>query len=64
MKKTLLNLLIVISYIYCLAYILFGFSIDSFVMRAVSGVMSTIFSVSLLYFLLKFLNNKKTKISK
>jgi len=55
MKKTLLNLIIVISYIYCLAYILFDFSNDSIVMRAVTGVMSTIFSVSLLYFLLKTL---------
>ncbi len=61
MKKTLLKLIIVISYIYSLAYILFGFSNDSFVMRAITGVMSTIFSVSLLYFLLKTIDNKKKK---
>lgn len=58
MKKTLLKSIIVISYIYCLSYILFDFPNDTFVMRAITGVMSFIFSCSLL---LKILDDKKLK---
>lgn len=58
MKKTLLKSIIVTSYIYCLGYIFFGFPNDTFVMRTITGVMSIIFSCSLL---LKIPDNKKQK---
>ncbi|MGE7625253.1 hypothetical protein ACQKMD_20225 [Viridibacillus sp. NPDC096237] len=58
MKKTLLKSIIVFSYIYCIGYFLFDFPNDTFVMRIITGVMSFIFSCSLL---LKILDNKKEK---
>ncbi|ETT86810.1 hypothetical protein MKZ08_09350 [Viridibacillus sp. FSL R5-0477] len=58
MKKTILKSIIVLSYIYCLGYILFDFPNDTFVLRTITGVMSFIFSYSLL---LKILDNKKEK---
>lgn len=61
MKNILLELFIVISWIYCLGHILFGFPNNTFLMRAVTGVMSMVFSCSLLFFLLKIIDNKKQK---
>ncbi len=61
MKNILFKLLIVVSWIYGLGYILFDFSNDTFVMRAITGVMSLVFSCSLLFFLLKIIDNKKQK---
>lgn len=50
MKKVFFNAMKVISGIYCLGYILFDFPNDTYVMRAITGVMSFIFSYSLLLF--------------
>jgi len=61
MKNTLFKIIIVISWIYCLGHILFSFPTDTFVMRAVTGVMSMVFSCSLWFFLLKMIDNKKQK---
>ncbi len=61
MKKIVFQLLIIVSWIYCLGYILFDFPIDTFVMRAVKGVLSIVFSCSLLLFLFKIIDTKKKK---
>ena len=61
MKNILFKLVIVISWIYCLGHIIFDFPNDTFVMRAVTGVMSVVFSCSLLFFLLKIIDNKNQK---
>lgn len=61
MKSILFKIFIVISWIYCLGHILFGFPNDTFLIRAVTGVMSTFFSCSLLFFLLKIIDNKKQR---
>ena len=61
MKNTSFKLFIVISWIYCLGHIIFSFPTDTFVIRAVTGVMSMVFSCSLLFFLLKMIDNKKQK---
>lgn len=61
MKKIVFQLLIVVSWIYCLGYILFDFPTDHFVMRAVKGVLSIVFSCSLLLFLFHIIDNKKQK---
>ncbi len=58
MKKKLFNFIIVISYIYCLGYILFDFPSNTLITRVATGIMSAIFSSSLLYFLLKFFDKK------
>jgi len=50
MKTILLKLLIAISWIYSLGYILFGLPNDTFLMRAITGVMSAVFSCSLWFF--------------
>lgn len=50
MKKAFFNAMKVISAIYCLGYILFDFPNDIYVMRAITWVMSFIFSYSLLLF--------------
>jgi len=60
MKITLLNLIVVMSYIYSIGYILFDFPNDTYTMRAVNGVMTAICSCSLLYFFLRFFENKKS----
>lgn len=60
MKKTLFNLIVVLSYIYSIGYILFDFPTDTYTMRAVHGVMTTICSCSLLYFVLRFFENRKS----
>ena len=59
MKNTLYKFFIVISWIYSLGHILFGFPNDTFLMRALTGVMTFVFSCSLLFFLLKIIDNKK-----
>ena len=59
MRNIVVKLLIGLSWIYSLGHILFGFPNDTFIMRAVTGVMSMIFSYSLLLFLLKVFDNKK-----
>ncbi len=61
MKKIVFQLLIIVSWIYSLGYILFDFPTDNFGMRAVKGVLSIIFSCSLLLFLFKIIDNKKQK---
>lgn len=61
MMNILFKLFTVISWIYCLGLILFRFPNDTFVMRMVTGIMSMVFSCSLLFFLLKIIDNKKQK---
>lgn len=61
MKKIVFQLLIVVSWIYCLGYILFDFPTDHFVMRAIKGVLSIVFSCSLLLFLFHIIDNKEQK---
>lgn len=58
MKNTFSILFIVIAWIYGMGHILFGFPNDTFVMRALTGVMTFVFSCSLLFFLLKIIDNK------
>lgn len=59
--KILFKSLIVISWLYCLGYILLGFPNENVVIRALTGIMSLIFSCSLLFFLLKSIDNKIQK---
>lgn len=62
MKKTLFNAINVIAAIYSLGYIAFGYPNDTYVMHAITGIMTTIFSVNLLIFLFTRIENglKKT----
>ncbi len=61
MKKTFVNLVIVISGIYCMGDILFGFPNDSFLMHDVTNILSTIFSCTLLCYFLKILDNNNNR---
>ncbi|MGG2055471.1 hypothetical protein ABFY48_13835 [Lysinibacillus pakistanensis] len=61
MKIILFKLFIVVTFIYCCGFIIFDFPSDTFVMRAVKGVMSMVFSCSLLFFLIKILDKKQKK---
>ena len=61
MKNILFKLFIVVAWIYCLGHILYGFPTDTVVMRSVKGVMSIVFSCSLLFFLFKILDKKQKK---
>lgn len=46
MKKIVLNLIVVIAYVYCLGDILIDFPNNPYLIRAVTGIMSTIFLVA------------------
>lgn len=61
MKNNFFKVFIIVSWMYCLGYILFGFPTDTFVMRAIKSVMSIVFSCSLLFFLFKILDKKQKK---
>ena len=61
MKNLLFKLFIGMSWIYCLGHILFGYPHETFVMRAATGVMSIVFSCSLLFLLLKAIDNNGQK---
>lgn len=61
MKSNIFKLFIVISWIVCLGHIIIGFPMDTFVMRAITGLMSIFFSCSLLFLLLKIIDKKRQK---
>lgn len=59
MNTSTLKFVVTLSWIYCLAYILFGFPQDTLPMRAVTAVMSIIFTCSMFYGLLKVVERGK-----
>lgn len=61
MKKFFKYLILLISYIYCLGYIIFDYPTDTYLTRAIRGIMSTIFSISLWYFLLRYFDKQNNQ---
>ena len=59
MNTSTIKFVVTLSWIYCLAYILFGFPQDTLPMRAVTAVMSIIFTCSMFYGLLKVVERGK-----
>lgn len=47
-----------IAAIYAIGYIIFGYPNDTYLMRAITGIMLTIFSVNLLIYLFKSIERK------
>lgn len=58
MKKNIFTIIKWIAAIYSLGYIVFGYPNDTYVMRAITGIMMTIFSVNVLIYLFKRVENK------
>ncbi len=59
MNTSFVKFVVTLSWIYCLAYILFGFPEDTLLMRAVTAVMSIVFTCSMFYGLLKVVERGK-----
>ena len=53
MNMSIVKFVVIISWIYCVAYLLFGFPQDTLLMRTATGVMLIIFTCSMFYGLLK-----------
>ncbi|RIJ62982.1 hypothetical protein CW357_15980 [Rummeliibacillus sp. TYF005] len=54
MKKFLKYTIIPASYFYCIGYIIFDYPTDTYLARGIRGIMSLIFTMSLLGFVLKY----------
>ena len=61
MKEIIFTAIKWIAAIYAIGYIIFGYPNDTFLMRAITGIMLTIFSVNVLIYLFKIIE-KKLKI--
>lgn len=61
MKKILKYAIIPASYIYCIGYIIFDYPTDTYLSRAIRGIMSLIFTMSLLSFVLRYFDKKHTE---
>lgn len=62
MKKFLKYTIIPASYIYCIGYIIFDYPTDTYLARGIKGIMSLIFTMSLLGFVSKYFDNALKKI--
>lgn len=58
MKKNIFTIIKWIAVIYSLGYIVFGYPNDTYLMRIITGIMLTIFSVTLLIYLFKRIEKK------
>ena len=61
LKKNIFTIIKWIAAIYAIGYIIFGYPNDTYLMRAITGIMLTIFSVNVLIYLFKSIE-KKLKI--
>lgn len=61
LKKTIFTIIKWIAAIYAIGYIVFGYPKDTYLMRAITSIMLTIFSVNVLIYLFKSIE-KKLKI--
>ena len=61
MKKSIFTIIKWIAVIYSLGYIIFGYEKDTYLIRAIHGIMLTIFSVNVLIYLLKGIEKMKNK---
>lgn len=59
MKKSIFAMIKWIAAIYTLGYIIFGYPNDTYLMRAITGIMTTIFSINVLICI--FINYEKMK---
>ncbi|MEK4699251.1 hypothetical protein MKX47_06605 [Solibacillus sp. FSL R7-0668] len=59
MKKNIFTSIKWVAAIYAIGYIIFGYPNDTYLMRAINGIMLTIFSVNLLIYLFIFIEKKK-----
>ena len=59
MKKSIFAMIKWIAAIYTLGYIIFGYPNDTYLMRAITGIMTTIFSINVLIYI--FINYEKMK---
>ncbi|WP_299511975.1 hypothetical protein [uncultured Rummeliibacillus sp.] len=58
MKKFLKYIIITASYVYCIGYIIFDYPTDTYLSRAIKGIMSLIFTMSLLSFMLRYFDKR------
>lgn len=58
MNKPFFSVIKWIAAIYSVGYIIFGYPNDTYIMRAITGIMTTIFSFNILVFLFKRNENK------
>ncbi|MGE7954791.1 hypothetical protein [Lysinibacillus xylanilyticus] len=61
MKKNIFTIIKWVAAIYAVGYIVFGYPNDTYLMRAINGIMLTIFSVNVFIYLFKSIE-KKLKI--
>ncbi|MEX3745553.1 hypothetical protein [Lysinibacillus xylanilyticus] len=61
MKKNIFTIIKWVVAIYAVGYIVFGYPNDTYLMRAINGIMLTIFSVNIFIYLFKSIE-KKLKI--
>lgn len=61
MKKNIFTIIKWVATIYAVGYIVFGYPNDTYLMRAINGIMLTIFSVNVFIYLFKS-TEKKLKI--
>ena len=58
MKKSIFTIIKWIAAIYSLGYIIFGYSNDTYLMRAITVIMTGIFSFTILVYLFKSIDKK------
>lgn len=58
MKKNIFTLIKWLAAIYTVGYIVFGYPNDTHLMRAINGIMSTIFSFNVLIYVFKNIEEK------
>lgn len=58
LKKIIFTVIKWIAVIYAIGYIIFGYPNDTYLMRAITGIMLTIFSVNVLIYLFKSIERK------
>lgn len=59
MNTDIVKFIVTISWIYCFAYLLFGFPQDTLLIRTVTGGMVIVFTCSMFYGLLKVVERGK-----
>ena len=61
MKKNIFAMIKWIAAIYTLGYIIFGYPNDTYLMRAITGIMATIFVINVLIYIFKIIEKMKNK---
>ena len=61
MKKNIFAMIKWIAAIYTLGYIIFGYPNDTYLMRAITGIMATIFAINVLIYIFKIIEKMKNK---